>query len=86
MRRTQVRFRDRLYVRTPSGGVDPSQLEMTWSLNATLPDATSDTGYVSGRLRLFTRDDGRAIYVVDGDRVERLPHVIGDEVSRTDCN
>ncbi len=83
---TQIRLHDRLYVRTPGGGVDPTQLEMTWSLNATLPDATNDTGYQSGTLRLFTREDGKAIYVVDGDRVERLPHVIGDEVQRTDCN
>ena len=83
---TQVRYRNHLYVRIPGGGVDPAQLEMTWSRNATLPDATVDTGYRSGDLRLFSRDDGKALYVVDGDRVERLPHVIGDEVQRTDCN
>jgi hypothetical protein len=83
---TQVRFRDRLYVRIPNGGVDPGQLEMTWSRNATLPVATTRTPYESGGRRLHTRDDGRAIYFVDPDRIERLPHVIGDEVSRTDCN
>jgi hypothetical protein len=83
---TQVRFLQRLFVRIPGGGVDPAQLATTWSDDATLPTTAFPTEYRSGTRRLYAGADGKAVYVADGDRVERLPHVIGDEVSRMDCN
>jgi hypothetical protein len=83
---TQIHFDGRLYVRIPNGGVDESQLEVTWRADMTLPATAIDTGYRSGDLRLFQAASGKALYVANGDRAERLPHVIGDEVIRTDCN
>jgi hypothetical protein len=83
---TQVRFGDRLYVRIPGGGVDPSQLAATWATDVPIPSTANATAYRSGDLRLFTASDGRAIYFGANGRGERLPHVIGDEVVRTDCN
>jgi hypothetical protein len=83
---TQVRFRDRLYVRIPGGGVDPSQLETSWATDVPIPSSARVTTYRSGDLRLYTAADGRAIYFGANGRGERLPHVIGDEVVRVDCN
>jgi hypothetical protein len=85
-RGTQVRYDGRLYVRSPYGGVDPSQTETTWAAVVAIPKTAIATPYRSGDQRLYLAADGRAIYVVVGTRAERLPHVRGEEVSRTDCN
>ena len=81
---TQVTYQGRLYVRAPKGGVDPSQTETSWAADVRLPANAVATPYRSGDLRLFVAADRKAIYVVTGGRAERLPHVIGDEVLRTD--
>jgi hypothetical protein len=83
---TQVRYDGRLYVRIPHGGVDESQLEVAWRADVALPANAVDTGLRSGGLRLYTGPHRGALYVANGDRAERLPHIIGDEVLRTDCN
>jgi hypothetical protein len=83
---TQVTFKGRLYVRAPKGGVDPSQTETRWASDVPLPATAVASPYRSGALRLFVAADRTAIYLATGDRAERLPHVIGDEVMRTDCN
>ena len=85
-RGTQVRYQGRLYVRSPYGGVDPSQTDTTWAANVAIPRTAIATPYRSGDQRLFLAADGRAIYVVVGTLAERLPHVRGEEVLRTDCN
>jgi hypothetical protein len=83
---TQVVYAGSLYVRIPFGGVDPSQLETTWDADVALPSTAIDTKLASGAARLFVARDGGALYVATDGRAERLPHVIGDEVVRTDCN
>jgi hypothetical protein len=83
---TQVRYRDRLYVRTPFGGVDESQLEASWAEDVEIPSTARGAPVRSGVLGLFVAADGSAIYIGRDGRGERLPHVIGDEVGRTDCN
>jgi hypothetical protein len=81
-----VRFQDRLYVRIPFGGVDPSQLATSWAADVAIPASAIRTPARSGRLSLSVAADGRAIYLGADGRGERLPHVIGDEVQRIDCN
>jgi hypothetical protein len=85
---TQVMYHGHLFVRIPGGGVDESQLVVPWSADVPVPGDAIDTGLRSGDLVLYRAASGGAIYVVAGDssRGERLPHVIGDEVIRTDCN
>jgi hypothetical protein len=83
---TQVTFNRRLFVRIPGGGVDEAQLEIAWAADVPLPKSAIATLYRSGNRRLYRAADGRAIYIATGSRAERLPHVRGDEVLRTDCN
>jgi hypothetical protein len=82
---TQVHFEGRLFVRTPFEDLQ-DQVEVSWQADVALPASAVDTGLRSGDLRLLVAGSGRALYVAHGDRAERLPHVIGDEVQRTDCN
>ena len=83
---TQIKYQKRLYVRMPNGGVDASQLETTWAANVTPPASAVATPYRSGVLRLFIAADRGAIYFMTSGRAERLPHVIGDAVTPSDCN
>jgi hypothetical protein len=84
---TQIRVRDRLFLREPNGpAVDPSQLDGTYSAQTTLPKDALWLGYFDGSRVMWTAADGTAIYIVDGKDVERLPHVKGDEIQRIDCN
>jgi hypothetical protein len=83
---TQVRLDGRLFVRIPQGGVDDTALESSWAPDVPIPADVVKTSYRSGDLRLYVASSGRGIYIGSGGRGERLPHVIGDEVVRTDCN
>ena len=87
---TQFRVKGRLFVRSPTdGGVDPAQLEGTYAPSVALPKDALWLGYLDGPKAMWTAADGEALYIVDGDdeaHAERLPHVKGDEIQRTDCN
>jgi len=86
---TQIRVGGRLYVRIPNGGVDPAQLDGSYDASTTLPKDALSLGYTDGSKVMWTAADGKALYVVDRNdtaHAERLPHVQGDEVQRTDCN
>ena len=84
---TRLTVDGRLYLRDPGGqAVDRAQLEGTYDASATLPKSASLLPYRDGRARMYVASDGRALYIVDGKAVERLPHVKGDEIQRIDCN
>ena len=87
---TRLAVEGRLYVWDPHDGYylayDPSTLEGTFETLVTLPAGAIDTGYREGARRLYLADDGSAAYVATDDGVQRWPHVLGDIVSRTDCN
>ena len=83
---TQLRLAGRLFVRVPFGGVSEEQLEVEYRADTTLPDDAVLQPYRDGSRRLYVAASGKAAFVVDGATVERWPHVIGDEVQRTDCN
>jgi hypothetical protein len=87
---TQLTVRGRLFVWDPNNGefgaYDPGTLEGTFEDVSGIPGTAVDTGFRDGRRQLFLRADGRAALVASGRIVQRWPHVIGDEVSRIDCN
>lgn len=82
-----LRLEGRLFVRDPSGGaVDPTQLESTYDGDTRLLATAIRQPYRDGDRRLFLAPDGKAAYVTSPSGVERWPHVIGDVISRIDCN
>ena len=84
---TRLKVKGRLFLRDPNGGaIDPSQLDGTYAAHTTLPKDALWLGYFDGPKVMWTAADGKAIYIVDGKDVERLPHVKGDEILRIDCN
>jgi hypothetical protein len=87
---TQLTVDGRLYVWDPTGGesgaYDPATLEGTFSTTAFVPSSATLTAFREGARQLYLAPDGSAVYVETPDSVQRWPHVIGDEVVRTDCN
>jgi hypothetical protein len=87
---SQLTVNGRLYVWGPSGGesgaYDPAMLEGTFSTAAFVPSTATLTAFREGARQLYLAMDGSAVYVETPDSVQRWPHVIGDEVLRTDCN
>jgi hypothetical protein len=86
----QLTVDGRLYVWDPTGGAsgayDPATLEGTFSTTAFVPSSATLTAFREGARQLYLAPDGSAVYVETPDTVQRWPHVIGDEVVRTDCN
>jgi hypothetical protein len=87
---TQLTVDGRLYVWDPTGGesgaYDPAALEGTFSTTLFVPSSATLTAFREGARQLYLAPDGSAVYVETPDSVQRWPHVIGDEVVRTDCN
>lgn len=87
---TQLTVEGRLYVWDPTGGesgaYDPAMLEGTFSTTQFVPSSATLTAFREGARQLYLAPDGSAVYVETPDSVQRWPHVIGDEIVRTDCN
>ena len=81
-----MRFKDRLYMRSPSEQLEPSAIESTWAADVPVPGSAIPTAYGSGDLRLFFGLGRWAIYIGTTGQAERLPHVRGDAYVRGDCN
>jgi hypothetical protein len=87
---TQLTYNGRLYVWDPtlgtSGAYDPATLEGTFSVTPLVPSEATKTLFEEGGRVLYEAPDGSALYIGTTAGVQRWPHVIGDEVVRTDCN
>ena len=81
-----LRLNGQLFLRDPNGGVDPAQLETTYEGDVRLPSGAVRQPYSQDGRRLFTRADGKAIYVSTTTGFERWPHVRGNVIQRIDCN
>jgi hypothetical protein len=82
-----LQLEGRLYLRDPDPpDFDPAGLDTTYDGDADLPADTVDLGLRDGDRRLWAAADGSAVFVVTPAVTERWPHVVGDEIVRTDCN
>ncbi len=61
------------FVRDPNGSMGDRAVQRALRLDAALPDDAEDTGFRQGSTELWVVPDMRAIYLSDGDDVERWP-------------
>jgi len=82
-----LRLEGRLFLGDPdSPDFDPAGLDTTYDGDADLPADAVDLGLRDGDRALWRAADGSAVFVVTPTVTERWPHVVGDEIVRTDCN
>ncbi|MEO6714710.1 MAG: hypothetical protein ABIM89_14960 [Mycobacteriales bacterium] len=70
---TFVYFEGQQYIADPDGKIGASTAG--YERRASLPTDATDTGYRSGRTRLYVAADKAAVYLVHGSAAERLPVV-----------